>query len=158
MRTIPDLPQYLAPLDKIINERWLPALFGCQITPLERSVIALPAKLGGLGIPVLQELAEEEFVISIKATLELVEKMRGAPLMQDPDQNTLSDMIAQRKQKHDEEYKSHVQAADEHFARLINQAREPGASNWLTSLPLRCYGFTMNKDEFRDSLRLRYGK
>ena len=54
MRTIEGIDQYLQPLDMLINEKFIPTLFGCPITPLERRTIALPVRYGGLGIPVYQ--------------------------------------------------------------------------------------------------------
>ena len=33
---------------------------------------------------------------------------------------------------------------------VIEMASEKGASNWLTALPLKRYGFTLTKSEFRD--------
>ena len=38
----------------------------------------------------------------------------------------------------------------------IEICQEPGASNWLTALPLRETGFSLNKQEFRDALAIRY--
>ena len=48
--------------------------------------------------------------------------------------------------------------SSERSARALKQAREKGSSSWLTVLPLKTYGFTLNKGEFRDSLLLRYDK
>ena len=36
-------------------------------------------------------------------------------------------------------------------------AQEKGASTWLTSLPLKEFGFSLHKGAFRDALALRYG-
>ena len=36
-------------------------------------------------------------------------------------------------------------------------AQETGASNWLSSLPTKAKGFSLNKQEFRDAVALRYG-
>ena len=33
---------------------------------------------------------------------------------------------------------------------------EKGASSWLTSLPLKEYGFLLNEQEFQDAISLRY--
>ncbi|KAG0720148.1 hypothetical protein GWK47_049053 [Chionoecetes opilio] len=41
--------------------------------------------------------------------------------------------------------------------RKIHIAQETGASNWLTSLPIRAKGFNLNKQEFVDAVALRYG-
>ena len=40
--------------------------------------------------------------------------------------------------------------------RLVNQSREKGASSWLIAMPLTDQGLALNKEEFRDSLCLRY--
>ena len=40
--------------------------------------------------------------------------------------------------------------------RSVNQSRDKGASLWLTAVPLVDQGLVLNKQEFRDSLRLRY--
>ena len=36
-------------------------------------------------------------------------------------------------------------------------ASEPGASLWLSALPIQEYGFALHKGSFRDALCLRYG-
>ena len=40
--------------------------------------------------------------------------------------------------------------------RLVNHSRDKGASSWLTAVSLVDQGLVLNKQEFRDSLRLRY--
>ena len=40
--------------------------------------------------------------------------------------------------------------------RLIEQARDKGASSWLNAIPLEEQGLALNKQKFRDSQRLRY--
>ena len=42
--------------------------------------------------------------------------------------------------------------------RSLEELSEPGASSWLGSLPLKEYGFNLNKCEFQDALCLRYNK
>ena len=42
--------------------------------------------------------------------------------------------------------------------KAINQAKEKGASNWLSAIPSQEHGFTLNKSEFRDALAIRYNK
>ncbi len=46
---------------------------------------------------------------------------------------------------------------DEDLAKSLTNAQEKGAGVWLTALPLESLGYTLNKEEFRDSIRLRYG-
>ena len=40
--------------------------------------------------------------------------------------------------------------------RALDTARHKGASNWLSTLPIERLGYSLNKQEFRDNLSLRY--
>ena len=40
----------------------------------------------------------------------------------------------------------------------VVQAKEKGASSWLSVIPLEEHGFILNKGEFRDAVSLRYNK
>ena len=42
--------------------------------------------------------------------------------------------------------------------RVVQQLREPGASNWLSALPLARHHLNLNKGDFRDACALRYNK
>ena len=45
----------------------------------------------------------------------------------------------------------------DHLSKAVQLSKEKGSSNWLTTLPLDEYGFSLNKSEFRVALHLRYG-
>ena len=49
------------------------------------------------------------------------------------------------------------QKASYNLQRHLEQAKEPGASAWLTALPLKSLNYVLNKREFQDSVSLRYG-
>ena len=49
-RTIPDTGQYFIPLEEMIREKLIPAIIGRKISDLERKLVSLPVRLGGLGI------------------------------------------------------------------------------------------------------------
>ena len=52
MRTIPGVENLFQPLEQVIRHQFLPALTGrLALSDIERELIALPAHLGGLGIP-----------------------------------------------------------------------------------------------------------
>ena len=57
-------------------------------------------------------------------------------------------------------YKEKLESIDStlslHLLRLVNQLRDKGASSWLNAMPFADQGLALNKQEFRDSLRLRY--
>ena len=42
--------------------------------------------------------------------------------------------------------------------KAVEDTRLLGASSWMSVLPLSLYGFSLNKGEVRDAIRLRYGK
>ena len=47
-------------------------------------------------------------------------------------------------------------SVDSQTKRAMHLAQEKGASSWLTALPLKALSYTLNKQEFRDSIALRY--
>ena len=42
----------------------------------------------------------------------------------------------------------------DHLVKTAELAQDKGSSNWLTTLPLEKYGFSLNKSEFHDTLKL----
>ncbi len=44
----------------------------------------------------------------------------------------------------------------EHVSRILELASEKGVSCWLTTLPLKDFGFSLTKQEFQDAVALRY--
>ena len=60
----------------------------------------------------------------------------------------------EREVKQKEQLKSILDSEDltEMERKKIEICQEPGASNWLTALPLREVCFSLNKQEFRDAL------
>ena len=55
------------------------------------------------------------------------------------------------------EYEAVTAELDVKARRLLEAACEKGASSWLSALPLKRYGYIINKQEFRDAISLRYG-
>ena len=77
MRTM-ELGNFMEPLDELISYEFIPSLFGGQISPSERKLISLPVKYGGMGIPILTELARKEYSTSVLVTRRLVDAMRAS--------------------------------------------------------------------------------
>ena len=72
LRTIPSMGDLLQPLDEAIENHLLPAIMGTNnITQPERNLYSLPIRLGGLGIPILTDTAEQEFSTSVQITAPL---------------------------------------------------------------------------------------
>ena len=56
-----------------------------------------------------------------------------------------------------EEHEKISDLLEEKKKKLFHAAREKGASSWLSALPIQRLGYTINKQEFRDAVCLRYG-
>ena len=160
MRTIQDIDEHLKPLDDI-NNNFLPTLLDSIVTDNERSLFQLPVRLGGLGIPILSEIAREHFESSKKITAPLVTIMilQGDTL---PDDIYVKTLKLEEKMKREEKLKTKAAAIEQFLSpaelRAVSDAKDPGASKWLSAVPLEKYNFVLNKKKFRDAMNLRYGK
>ena len=67
MRTIPGMKEYLKPS--------IPALLQSIITEQDRKNYSIPGRFGGLGIPLLLEIAEQQYEASTTITAPLVSIM-----------------------------------------------------------------------------------
>ena len=160
LRTLPGMEELLEPLDRIINEKFLPALLGKEtLPPWERGLYALPIRMGGLGIPILQEKAPDEFSTSLRVTAPLatIMAMQGSNLPQKEEvDNIRADMRRDKNNREKEKAAMIEETLPDNTKRAVKQAQEKGASNWLSTLPLSDHGFTLNKGEFRDAVAIRY--
>ena len=162
MRTIPNLRDHLQPLEDIISNDFVPSLFGCKVKDLVRRLIALPPKLGGMGITNPTDIADNEYENSIRLTQNLTKMIINQDRFGSIDENEVNEIkksiAKEREMKQKEQLKSILDSDDltEMERKKIEICQEPGASNWLTALPLREAGFSLNKQEFKDALAIRY--
>ena len=62
IRTIPNISDIIKPLDDLVNSEFIPAITeGHKCNRLERTLLSLPVKLGGMGIPIFSDLCDIEF-------------------------------------------------------------------------------------------------
>ena len=162
LRTIPDMCEYLKPLDDAIDNLLLPAILGTDIiSEVDRNLYALPVRMGGLGFPNFAEKAENDFCTSKQITGPLAAIMvtQGTTL---PAPEEVAAVRAEANKRNlsllqnQEEFV--ISTLDEPTKKSVEQAKEKGASNWISTLPLEDQGFTLNKGEFRDALAIRYNK
>ena len=162
MRTIPNLSDHLQPLEDAISNDFVPSLFGNKVKDLVRRLIALPPKLGGMGITNPIEIANDEYENSIRLTQNLTKMIINQDRFGSIDENKMNEIkksiAKERELKQKEQLKSILDSEDltEIERKKIEICQEPGASNWLTALPLREAGFSLNKQKFRDALAIRY--
>ena len=69
MRTIPNISHLLQKIDDVILANFIPAITGGKnVSEIERKLLSLPVKLGGLGIPIFSEICETEYSNSLIIT------------------------------------------------------------------------------------------
>ena len=62
LRVMPNISEFLQPLDKVIDDTFIPAITeGHYCSKDERLLLSLPVKLGGLGIPIFSQLSKTEY-------------------------------------------------------------------------------------------------
>ena len=155
LRTIPGIENYLAPVEETIRHRLIPAITGGHIVnDEERSLLALPPRLGGLGIRNVTETAAVEYDNSRQLTTKLREEILDSWSEQ---AGKTREQIKNERRRESREKLDHLrQGMSEEQKRRNDSNSESGASNWLTSLPLKDHGYDLNKEQFWDALRIRY--
>ena len=156
-RTMEGFEKHLEPLDNLITYGFLPTLFGSALTPTERELVALPLRFGGMGITIPSEKAVRDFKSSMFVTSGLVKEIKEQGQNPAPDNN---DSITTVKAENEKIYLGKLEVLKRQLApqtkRCVEIACEKGASNWLSVLPLKRQGFTLNRSQFMDAINLRY--
>ena len=87
MRTIPNLTTELKPLDDVVENEFLPAITeGHQCTPDEWTLLSLPMRISGMGIPKFIELCKRKFHNSVRAAEQLTKNIEDQVTEFDIDQ------------------------------------------------------------------------
>ena len=137
MRTLPDIDNLLQPLERAISEVLIPSLIGRNCSEAERNLVALPVRMGGLGLinPSDNADADVEYSASIRVSAPLVSKIE-AQSHETPEEAKVQRLVyATRKEKDDglkEELEEVKALLPDKTQRAVDLAREKGASNWLT--------------------------
>ena len=163
IRTIPNIASILKQLDdKVLNE-FIPAITeGHHCTPMERSLLSLPVRMGGLGIPIFSEISDIEFNNSLLVTNQMVERINSQLQEYDIDQEierTVSQTIKKERKTNQEKLLEDLRTnMSKEELRANDLAQMKGASAWLNALPLEEEGYSLNKREFFDAISLRYSQ
>jgi hypothetical protein len=161
-RTTENIGPLLQPLEDIIRTKFIPTLSGRPAPNDElRELLALPCRLGGLGILEPTCLAGHEHKASKEITTPIVRSILLHEGRYTPE--TLADQLCAvteirtekraRLSSHARELKSSLPPD---LQRVLDLSQEKGASNWLTVLPIEEFGFSLHKGAFRDALAVRY--
>ena len=162
-RTIPNIEGHFHPLENCIRSNFIPNLTGRPPpNDLERNLLGLPPRLGGLGItnPTMIYTGEFNSSKSILSPLSnLVEDQRlEYPFECIEAQIKAKKAVHQQRRNNAKESASAIRdEAPAALQRAMDLAQEKGASSWLTTLPLKEFNFALHKGAFRDAVALRYG-
>ena len=124
---------------------------------LEKDLLALPARLGGLGLLNPSHLSTTEYSASMKVTQPLVDHI----IKQDEKYGyeILQDQLSAKAEVHKSKQAQHSNAASTlkdfyspFLAHAMDLSQEKGSSTSLSVLPLEEYGFALYKGAFHDAL------
>ena len=108
------------------------------------------------------ETADLEFETSVRITNNLtnliVNQERSLENLDEDGLRILINKTKLEKEKRlNDKFEELKERVDEDLKRCLDNAKEKGAGSWLSALPIEALGYVLNKQEFRDSLCLRYG-
>ena len=152
MRTISSASTQLKRFDEVVQSEFINVITGGVFyNEMKRKLIALPPKLGGLGIPIFAEVSNDEFENSIKLTECLSTKIINSMHQYEPDKEipTIKNRIhgarvEQNKQKLDV-ICWHMNS-EQLRTNKLNQ--ETGTSACLTTLPLKQERYALTNNCF----------
>ena len=164
IRTIENFHHHVSPIDELLSEQFIPTLFGLE-TPLPelRDLFCLNSRDGGLGIPTLAKEAQNQHIASLSITEPLVHSIiEQESTMRETNSvgHTVEDLKRINRSQKVKRTKEEMESVDKDLQpttlSFVKQARDKGASAWLNALPIEDMNFVLNKEEFRDALRMRY--
>ena len=154
-RTTPDMENTLQNTESLLTTKLIFNITGrVQLSIAERSLFSLPLSKGGLNI-LSPEDRRNDLQWSKDVTFHLDEEdLTTAEAKQHSTVNLIKKQKQEIQKTKLEEVKCNLNDKQRHAVTLVSEKR---ASSWLAALPLKRYGITLTKSEFRDSLALRYG-
>lgn len=109
-----------------------------------------------MGFLNLSEEADWEYENSSRVTAHLTEaiyQQKSCLQIDEEAQEAVMEDLRKRKEQRWKDCQEKVWSVlTDQMKRIILLASEKGASTWLTSLPLKSYGFHLNKQQFWDAL------
>ena len=145
-----------------IKEDLIPALVGRTISDLDRKIFALPVKLGGMGIynPVMNADA------AFEASSLITRNLTNIICSQEKDlenydlegvKRAVEEVKMMKNESQQDDLREVMDNVNDKMKRILQLAQEKGVGSWLTARPTKSLGFALSKQEFRDSICLRYG-
>ena len=161
LRTIESFEEYVDPIEEVIHTSFLPSLFGrAEPLPEElKELVSLSPAQGGIGIPDLKRESLEQFNASLDIRTPHVNSIvtQSSTI---PARELMEERKCEINAKRRAAAKSRIDRIDESLSpdllQAVQQTRDKGSSSWLNAIPIKEHGLALNKQQFRDSLCLRY--
>ena len=162
MRTVPSIKDHLKQLDDFIDKHFIPKLVtGHILNETERSLLSLPVKFGGLGLVIFSKIADMEFNNSRKLTEPLsklqLQQINTYDVQNDEIKKIKNEIKKEKQNLHSTILLDIRSKLPEEKIKLNDINQEPGASTWLSTLPLKEEDYVFTKQEFWDLINIRFG-
>ncbi|CAH3148523.1 unnamed protein product, partial [Pocillopora meandrina] len=135
-------------------------VFGNEVNITTEGQCHLGAVIAGLGMPDLRAEAPQQFATSKSITTAHVDSITSQSTFMAPGESSTEELKKHHqslKRARDKEKMENIDSSlSPDLLQLVNQSRDKSASSWLNAMPLADQGLALNKQEFRDSLRIRY--
>ena len=158
LRTIPSIENEMEKVDEIVRHRLIPPINGGHIiNDQERVILSLPPRLGGMGLKVFAKAASTEHQNSTLITAKLQDQILGVDGNNDDNTARTKYQLRNERRNHQQaEFEVMLNEMNAEMKRKMEALTRKGASNWLTTLPIKERGYALTKQEFWDAVCLRY--
>ena len=162
-RTTPNIADLIKPLEETIRKVFLPNLTGQNaFNDMERNMLALPARHGGLGILDPCRTSELHYSTCETISAPLVPLILDQSETYAPEIKEAQARMSNNARKFHRQYEARTandlkEDLSTKLQKALTICSEKGASSWLSALPISEHGFALHKGAFRDALCLRYG-
>ena len=140
LRTLPDLEDLLALLEQAIADVLIPSITGHYCKQDERELLALPVRMGGMGLTNPSQEAASEYVASANISGPLAQQIKSQ-VHEPPDENEIHAVQREMGQVKNQYLKKKLDRVKSSISgkalRSVDLATQRGASSWLTVLPIR---------------------
>ena len=159
-RVVANVGDHFGPIEEALETVFIPALFGGKDSGPLRELFTLPVRQAGLNLPNPAIRAVDGYRASLDCTKALTASLiAGTALDANGYAAEVSEVRARTRKSKALRGLSNLQtlcnAEHKHVSRRMMRARETGA--WLNNIPNSLNGTVLAEEEFRDSLRLRFG-
>ena len=160
---MPDTADLFESLEHAIRTLFIKTITRKEVNDVERNLIALPVRYGGLGIGNPVDLCKISHANSLFVSAPLVRLVARQEAEFGPRelQAEVIKLRAEIDKRNETTSKAKLQdvlgSASPVLKKAVQAASEKGASSWLTAVPTYDHGTILHKGDFVDSLCIRYG-